>query len=87
METRFYKTISNGYITSIGRGFGGIEIEEPEYLELENIINNKPTPPYGYDYMLRTDLTWELAELPPEPSPEATAEDFRGSLSEMGVNV
>lgn len=67
---RFYKTIDSGYIISIGTGNGGTEITEPEYAEILAVIRNKPTPRDGYDYRLKTDLTWEEYALPPvEPEP------------------
>ena len=82
-----YKRVENNYIIAAGDSLVGIPITDVEYEDICSAVKSRPSPPDGYDYMLRTDLTWELVELPPEPSPEATAEDFRGSLSEMGVNV
>ena len=68
---RFYKTIDNGYIISIGTGNGGEEITEQEYAEILSVIRNKPTPLDGHDYRLKTDLTWEAYEIdPPDPDPE-----------------
>ena len=64
---RYYKQIEESYLVSIGEGYGFTEITEEEYKYLDDVINNKPTPPEGYDYRLKTDLTWELCELPPEP--------------------
>lgn len=67
---RYYKTIGNGYILSIGTGNGGTEITEQEYAEILAVIRNKPTAREGYDYRLKTDLTWEEYALPPiEPEP------------------
>lgn len=67
---RYYKTIDNGYIISIGTGNGGTEITEQEYAEILSVIRNKPTPREGFDYRLKTDLTWEEYKLPPiEPEP------------------
>lgn len=63
----WFKVIQNGYITVIGTGNGGTEITEAEYNEIRSVIDARPTPPDGYDYRLKTDLTWELYELPPEP--------------------
>ena len=61
---RFYKLIENGYIVIIGTGFGGTEITAKEYADLNTLIDNRPTPPEGYDYRLREDLTWEEYQLP-----------------------
>ena len=67
---RNYKITDNSYILSIGTGSGGTEITEQEYSEILAAIRNKPTPRDGYDYRLKTDLTWEEFKLPPvEPEP------------------
>lgn len=83
----FCKLVSNNYIEAIGRGGFGIEITETEYNEILNLILNKPKAESGYDYRLKTDLTWELYELPPMPieDEEATAEDYEAALTEVGV--
>ena len=66
----YYKTIDNSYIISIGTGSGGEEITEQEYAEILSVIRDKPTPREGFDYRLKTDLTWEEYALPPvEPEP------------------
>ena len=67
---RYYKIISNRYLIAIGTGSGGTEITESEYNNLLGIIRNKPIAESGYDYRLKSDLTWELCELPPVPVPE-----------------
>lgn len=61
---RCYKIVESGYIPGIGTGAGGIEITAEEYNEIMAIIRNRPTPPEGYDYRLREDLTWEEYQLP-----------------------
>ena len=67
---RYYKTIDNGYLISVGTGNGGTGITESEYAEILATIRNKPTHRDGYDYRLKTDLTWEEYALPPvEPEP------------------
>ena len=71
----YYKTIDNSYIISIGTGSGGTEITEQEYAEVLAVIRNKPTARDGYDYRLKTDLTWEEYALPPiEPEPPTDEE-------------
>ena len=81
---RYYKTTNNGYIISIGTGFGGTEITEQEYAEILAVIRNKPTARDGYDYRLKTDLTWELVELPPvEPEPPTDEEALTRYANEL----
>ena len=64
---RYYKIITDGYLVAVGSGSGGTEITEAEYAELLNIIRSKPVATEGYDYRLKSNLTWELYELPPMP--------------------
>lgn len=63
---RYFKSLSDGYIYAIGTGSGGIEITEAEYNEIMEIIQNRPIAE-GKGYRLKTDLTWEAYDLPPEP--------------------
>ena len=57
-----------------------------EYAEVQNALRNAPTPQDGYGLRLRTDLTWEEYELPPEPEPEPSEEeDMRMALEVLGV--
>ena len=87
---KYYKTIIDGYLVSVGTGTGGTEITESEYNELLSIIHNRPTPQTGFDYKLKADtLEWELVELP-EPSDtddEATESDYIEALQDLGVDV
>ena len=62
---RYYKTIDGGHLISVGTGNGGTEITEQEYAEILAVIRDKPTPRDGYDYRLKTELTWEEYALPP----------------------
>jgi len=71
---RYYKLTESGYLLSIGTGPGGTEITESEYNNILSIIRSRPTPPAGYSYRLKADLTWEQYELPPEPEPSDTDE-------------
>ena len=86
---RYYKTIIDNYLVSIGTGTGGTEITESEYNELLSIIHNRPTPSTGFDYKLKADtLTWELVELPPiEDDDEATESDYITALQDLGVDI
>ena len=65
---RYYKQIIDNYLTSIGTGPGNIEITEAEYNQIISIIQNRPQSE-GKGYRLKTDLTWEAYDLPPEPEP------------------
>lgn len=65
---RHYKQTSDNYIIAIGTGYGGEEIAETEYNEIMAIIQNRPTAE-GKGHRLKTDLTWEAYDLPPEPEP------------------
>lgn len=66
---RYYKLIDNGYILSIGTGYGGTEITESEYNEILSVIRNRPQETAEIGYRLKTDLTWESYEKEPEPEP------------------
>lgn len=61
---RYYKVINDGYLDLVGTGFGGTEISEDEYNAIIEIVKTCPTAPDGYAYRLKTDITWELYELP-----------------------
>ena len=65
---KYNKQVSNGYISAIGTGHGGVEIMEDEYNEIMAIIQSCPAAE-GKGYSLKTDLTWESYDLPPEPEP------------------
>lgn len=55
-------TKNEGYIVAFGKA--ETEVETDEYILLKEVVKSKPTPPIGYDYRLKEDLTWELFELP-----------------------
>ncbi len=65
---RYNKYISGDEIIAIGKGAGGVEITETEYNEIMSIIKSCPNVE-GKGYRLKTDLTWEEYDLPPEPEP------------------
>lgn len=56
------------HIIAIGTGAGGTEITKVEYDEIMAIIQNRPAAE-GKGYRLKSDLTWEAYDLPPEPEP------------------
>lgn len=64
----YYKQLSDNYILAIGTGPGGTEITETEYNSILSVIQSRPISETK-GYRLRTDLTWEAYDLPPEPEP------------------
>jgi hypothetical protein len=90
----FYKVFyENGYLLGIGTGNrippNAIEITEAEYDDIMAVIHAKPTPPTGYEYYLKPDMTWELLELPPVPEEptQNTPEQMAEALRILGVEV
>lgn len=59
---RYYKNIIDGYIDSIGVGYGGVEITEEEYNNIKDIIMNAPQTDQLHAYLLNENLEWELHE-------------------------
>ena len=86
---KYFKIVVDGYIELVGTGDSDVEISTEEYETILAVISAKPAPLPGYDYRLRTDLTWELHEVPPvaEEDMEATEEDYISALEELGVTV
>lgn len=86
---KYYKLIEDGYIVLICTGFGDDEISREEYETILEVIHHRPEAEPGYTYKLRTDLTWELCEVPPVPEEdaEATDDDYRAALAELGVSL
>lgn len=83
----FYKIVENGYIVLVGVNCGGVEITEQEYIEIMQVIHNKPEVPEGYDYRLTENLEWELFELPTFEEDEIASEaDYQAALEDLGVN-
>lgn len=68
---KYFKSVSDGYILAIGTGAGGEEITETEYNSLMATIQNRPKAEPGCGYRLKTDLTWELVEVPVPVEEEA----------------
>lgn len=64
---RCYKSVSDGYIISVGTGAGNTEITEQEYNQILGVIQNKPAATETTDYRLKTDLTWEAYAVEPQP--------------------
>lgn len=72
---RYFKITSNGYIESVGTGYGGTEITKSEYDEIMTAIRNKPQSAEDTDYLLKDDLTWEAYHVEPSPEPDPDAEE------------
>lgn len=70
--SKYYKNIAGDYITAIGAGLGDAEITQEEYENILSIVRSRPTAGAGYDYRLRTDLTWEQVELSAWEQPDST---------------
>ena len=86
---KYFKIVEDGYISLIGTGGGDNEISREEYETILSVIMTRPEAESGYTYKLRTDLTWELCEVPPveEIDEEATEADYISALAELGVGV
>ena len=85
---RYYKKFENGYLHCLGTGVGGEEITQEEYNNILELIRNRPTAENGYQYLLKTDMAWELVEAPADPDDEeATDEDYIAALAELGVEL
>lgn len=67
------KQTDGDYILAVGIGAGGTEITEAEYEQIMAAIRSCPEAD-GKGYRLKTDLTWEEYDLPPEPEPSDTDE-------------
>lgn len=82
---RYYKQIGNGYLISIGTGNGHEEITAEEYESILTIIKSRPTAEAGYGYRLKTDLTWELYEVPVVDDSEdyITGNEFMAMVEEV----
>lgn len=65
---RYNKQIFGDYLISIGTGPGGEGITESEYNKIMSVIQSRPSAE-SKGYRLKTDLTWEEYDLPPEPEP------------------
>lgn len=83
------KIVSDGYIVAVSANYGE-EITDSEYNSVMEKINSAPTAPAGYRYQLKTDLTWELCELPVTPEDtdqELTAEETLDIIVGGGSNA
>lgn len=65
---RKWKQTEDGYLIAVGTGYGGTEITKSEYDSIISVLQSRPAES-GKGYRLKTDLTWEAYDLPPEPEP------------------
>ena len=65
-----YIISENGYVQRVEASNcgSGQKITEAEYNAILAVIRNRPAAE-GKGYRLKTDLTWEAYDLPPEPEP------------------
>lgn len=64
---KYFIIISGNYILGLYKSmYGSSEITEEEYNRIYAIIMNAPEAEEGKGYRLRTDLTWEEYDIPPE---------------------
>ena len=85
---RKYKEIENGIIVSIGESLtNGTTISNAEYDSILQTIQNKPSADDGYDYRLKTDLTWERYELPKQETSESTTAAYTEEMLMQMTNA
>lgn len=80
---RYYKTIRDGYIISVGVGNCGIEIEESEYESILSMLNNKPEKAEGRKTMLTEQLEWEQVEDTNQYEAEISGEELLTMVEEV----
>lgn len=83
----FYKVAEDGYIKAIGTGSKGEEINEDEYNEIREIIQNRPTASAGYGYRLKESLKWEMYELPKEEEPAMSELEEKAAAYDILMGV
>lgn len=84
---KYFKFTSNSIIAGVGTDYGEIEITEAEYNEILDLIRNKPKAEIGYDYRLKTDLTWELCELPIVEQPNTYTAEQLAEMTNAELSV
>lgn len=78
---RYFKTVKNGYILTVGTGGGGVEISENEYRKLYDVFMNRPKDYRGI-YELCTDtLTWEKTGMYPDTEDSVLNETEQKALA------
>lgn len=84
----YQKNVENGYIHSVVEGVNeeNSNINEAEYLQIIELIQNTPDAPDGFYYRLKENFEWELNKFPIIKNIEATEEDYQKSLESLGVD-
>lgn len=80
---RYKGLVSNGYVVGFVSLPDGVLSEE----QVQNILSTKPEAEEGYAYRLKEDYTWELYTLPEPEEEEATEEDYKSALNQLGVST
>jgi predicted amino acid dehydrogenase len=62
----YFKNTDGDYLISISTGAGMEQITAEEYEHILSEVRSAPEAEEGFRYRLKTDLTWELDELPPK---------------------
>lgn len=60
---KYFKNVSDGYLTHVGTDCGGVEISKEEYEALLEVIRNRPVET-GKGFRLKEDLSWGSYPLP-----------------------
>ena len=63
---KYFKNVEDHFLVSVSTGAGMEEITQEEYRHILSVVRSSPEAGEGFTYRLKTDLTWELVELPPE---------------------
>lgn len=73
-EKHYYKSVQNGFIDSVGYGYGFPEITEEEYQMLREMILSAPEAPEGYVNQLTEDLQWQQIKIEQEAMSNGSTE-------------
>ncbi len=72
---RYFKTLRDGYILTVGIGNIETEITQEEYNSLYEMFMSMPSE-NGYDFLLKADsLTWEKVEAQEEPEEDELTDE------------
>lgn len=63
---RYFKSVKDGVIETVGTGSGGIEITEEEYNEILSAFADRQKSTETRGYRLTTGLTWEPFDIEPQ---------------------
>lgn len=88
----YYKVSDSNYIQAIGTGPcppNGMAIDRVEFNALLEVMQSRPIPETGFDYRLKTDLTWEIYKMPEstEADENVTEDDLVDAMREVGVDI